>query len=120
MNSVMHSPAKPILHIMQSIEHAVFSVFDTKAIWQRIHIPASATRISQPVLVEVLEKAADDPSFIARLTEKGSQALSGYKLMPEEKAAIISGDIRWIEACVGPLTDRQKTWLMCRLEQENW
>ena len=120
MNSVMHLPTKPILHILQSMEHAVFSIFDINAIRQRIHVPAGAARMSQPILIEVLEKAADDPSFIARLTEKGSHALSRYKLRPEEKAAIISGDIRWIEANVGPLTDHQKTWLMCRLEQEKW
>ena len=120
MNSVMHLPAEQILHILQSMEHAVFSVFDINAIRQRIHMPAGVTKMSQPILIEVLEKAADDPSFIARLTDEGSRALSGYNLMPEEKVAIISGDIRWIEANVGPLTDHQKTWLMCRLEQENW
>ena len=120
MNSVMHSTIKPISHFMQSIEHAAFSVFDVKAIRQHIHMPVGAARMAQPVLIEVLDEAANDPSFIARLTDQGSKALSGYKLMPEEKAAIISGDIRWIEAHIGPLTDHQKIWLMCRLEQENW
>lgn len=120
MNSVMHLPAKPILHILQSMEHAVFSVFNINAIWQHMHVPVGAARMSQPILIEVLDKAADDPSFIARLTDQGSKALSRYKLMPEEKAAIISGDIKWIEANVGPLTDHQKTWLMCKLEQEKW
>ena len=119
MSGVVHSTIKPISHIMQSIEQA-FSVWDTVPIRQRLHLSAGEIGTSQPVLVDVLDAAADDPTFIARLTEEGAQALSNYKLTPEEKAAIISGDIKSIEATVGPLTDRQKIWLMCRLEQENW
>jgi hypothetical protein len=54
------------------------------------------------------------------LTHHGSEALDGYDLTASEKAALLSGDIRWIEAHVGKLTSRQKTWLYCRLEQEIW
>lgn len=119
MSTVVHSTTKPISHLMHSIEHAV-SVFDNATIQHCLHWLVNETEISHPILIEVLEKAADDPAFIARLTETGSQALSMYNLNPEEKGAIISGDIKWIETCVGPLTDRQKTWLMCRLQQEIW
>jgi hypothetical protein len=71
-------------------------------------------------VLEVLERAAADDGFIAQLTYHGSEALEGYALTAEEQAALLSGDIRWIEAHVGKLTSRQKTWLYRRLEQEIW
>jgi len=71
-------------------------------------------------LRRVLERAADDPGFIAQLTEQGSKALAGYNLTFEEKAALLCGDIRWIEARLGKLNKRLSTWLWCRLQQEIW
>lgn len=71
-------------------------------------------------LRRVLERAADDPGFIAQLTEQGSKALADYDLTFEEKAALLSGDIRWIEAHLGKLDKRLSTWLWCRLQQEIW
>jgi len=54
------------------------------------------------------------------LTEQGSKALAGYNLTFEEKAALLCGDIRWIEARLGKLNKRLSTWLCCRLQQEIW
>jgi hypothetical protein len=71
-------------------------------------------------IVTVLERAADDPAFIAQLTYQGSKTLQGYDLTSEEKAALLSGDINWIEAHVGKLDERLSTWLECRLQQEIW
>ncbi len=68
----------------------------------------------------VLERAAEDSEFIDKLTREGSLALAKYELSWEEKAALVSGDVRWIESRVGTLTERQKTWLNCRLQQERW
>jgi hypothetical protein len=59
-------------------------------------------------------------TFIAALTHGGSEALEGYHLTAEAKAALLSGDIRWIEANVGKLSKRRQTWLWCRLGQEIW
>ncbi len=120
MNNVMHLTLKPASHAVQGIEQAVISILDIKTILRRIYIPVDKTKTSQSVLTEVLGDIADDPSLIAHLSGKGSQALSRYKLTLAEKAAIVSGDIGWIEAHVGLLTEHQKTWLKCRLEQENW
>ncbi|MFC1671584.1 response regulator [Planctomycetota bacterium] len=75
---------------------------------------------NRETILDILEKAACNPDFIVRLTEEGSKALDEYNLSWEEKAALISGDIRWIEDHVGKLNDRQKTWLNCRLQQEIW
>lgn len=71
-------------------------------------------------VVKVLERAAKDPRFIAELTHNGSQALRSYDLTSEEKAALMSGDIKWIERHVGRLSKRQRKWLDCRLQQEIW
>jgi len=116
----MHLTPKPALHAMQGIEHAIVSIFNVKPILQRINTPINKAKTSRPILVEVLDDIADNPSLIARLSSKGSQALSRYNLTLVEKAAIISGDIGWIESHVGLLTEHQKKWLKCRLEQENW
>jgi hypothetical protein len=71
-------------------------------------------------LLEVLERAAEDDHFIAQLTHGGSEALQGYDLTWREQAALLSGDVRWIEARLGKLDARLRTWLDCRLQQEIW
>lgn len=71
-------------------------------------------------LTRVLDRAADDDGFITELTYRGSEALRSYDLTVEEKAALLSGDIGWIESRVGNLNTRQRAWLECRLQQEIW
>ncbi|MGD8595920.1 MAG: hypothetical protein PVJ26_02770 [Anaerolineae bacterium] len=71
-------------------------------------------------ILRVLDRAAQDNSFIAELTYRGSKALEGYKLTLKAKAALLSGDIRWIEARVGKLDAQLRTRLDCRLQQEIW
>lgn len=68
----------------------------------------------------VLERAAADRAFIAELTYHGSEALSAYPLSWEAKAALVSGDVQWVEAKLGKLDARLRTWLDCRLQQEIW
>jgi hypothetical protein len=71
-------------------------------------------------ILKALTKAARDDRFVARLATEGSEALRDYDLTMAAKAALISGDIRWIEARVGRLDAPLRTWLDCRLQQENW
>jgi hypothetical protein len=54
------------------------------------------------------------------LTHGGSEALEDYDLSAEAKAALLSGDIGWVEKHVGELDAHLSTWLWCRLEQEIW
>jgi hypothetical protein len=77
-------------------------------------------QVTRSALVQVLERAADEPAFIAQLTKQGSLALKGYRLSQEEKAALASGDIGWLEARLGKLDGRLRTWPDCRLQQEIW
>ncbi len=71
-------------------------------------------------ILRVLERAAVDNKFIAQLTNHGSKALQKYRLSRQAKAALVSGDIRWVEGRVGKLNALQRTWLDCRLQQEIW
>lgn len=71
-------------------------------------------------LISVLAKARDDNKFLAKLAENPSQALKAYNLAPEAKAALESGDVRWLESRVGTLDEPLRTWLTSRLSQEKW
>ena len=71
-------------------------------------------------LLSLLSKARDDSNFLSRLAENPDQAFKGYNLTPEEKAALLSGDIRWIESRLGVLDEPLRTWLTARLAQEKW
>lgn len=79
-----------------------------------------AGEVNATEILRVLDRAAEDDDFIVQLTYHGSKALQGYNLTNQEKAALLSGDIGWIEARVGKLDARLRTWLDCRLQQEIW
>ncbi len=71
-------------------------------------------------LISVLARARDDSAFLTKLLDNPDKALRGYKLSPEAKAALESGDIRWLESRVGVLDEPLRTWLSSRLAQEKW
>jgi len=71
-------------------------------------------------LIAVLAKARDDNAFLARLSENPDKALQGYGLSNEAKAALASGDLRWLESRMGFLDEPLRTWLTSRLSQEKW
>lgn len=72
-------------------------------------------------LLAVLERAANESEFLARLAEDPHEALGEYySLTAEERAALASGDIKKIESWVGKLDKKLATWLWCRLSQEKW
>jgi hypothetical protein len=76
--------------------------------------------VNKEEILRVLVRAAEDNRFIAHLIDDGDKALEPYGLNWREKAALLSGDIRWIETCLGKLNARLRTWLDCRLQQECW
>jgi len=78
------------------------------------------TPSGKEAILAVLEKAADDHKFLARLAENPAKVLDEYNLTSEEKAALASGDLRRIESWVGKLDKRLSTWIWCRLQQEKW
>jgi len=87
------------------------------------------TKLEEPAMLDrggkallaVLAKARDDSSFLAKLAEDPTEVLKDYdNLTTEEKAALSSGDIRWIESKIGTLDEPLRTWLTARLTQEKW
>ena len=71
-------------------------------------------------LLAVLSRASTDSKFMARLSQNPDEALQEYKLTNEEKSALASGDIKWIESKLGTLSEPLRTWLNARLAQEKW
>ena len=76
--------------------------------------------IQKREVLGVLSRTAEDRDFWADLMENGSLALADYELSSEAKAAISSGDLKWINANVGELTQKQLMFIYKRLEREAW
>jgi DNA-binding NtrC family response regulator len=76
--------------------------------------------INKETIIAVLNRAAEDNAFIGKLSDLGSEALKEYDLAPDEAAALVSGDVSWLERHVVKLEGKLNTWLECRLQQERW
>jgi DNA-binding response OmpR family regulator len=76
--------------------------------------------IQKRQVTQVLNRTTEDRDFWRELMEKGSEALEGYQLSLEAKAAIVSGDLKWINEHVGELTQKQLMFIYKRLEREAW
>ncbi len=68
----------------------------------------------------ILARARDDAHFLTQLTDSPHEALKDYSLSPEAKAALLGGDLRWLESRIGTLDEPLRTWLTSRLSQEKW
>lgn len=71
-------------------------------------------------ILGVLARAAGDPRFAASLLQHGSKTLAEYSLSTPAKAALVSGDLKWLEEKVGKLTPELRSWVDCRLQCEAW
>ena len=76
--------------------------------------------IQKREVIRVLNRTAEDDIFWNDLMEVGSEALEEYKLSTEAKAAIVSGDLKWINEHIGELTQKQLMFIYRRLEREAW
>ncbi|MEE4261246.1 MAG: response regulator [Desulfobacteraceae bacterium] len=76
--------------------------------------------IQKREVLGVLSRTAEDADFWSDLMENGSPALTDYQLSSEAKAAITSGDLKWINENVGELTQKQLMFIYKRLEREAW
>ncbi|MBN2125641.1 MAG: response regulator [Deltaproteobacteria bacterium] len=76
--------------------------------------------IQKREVTRVLNRTSEDPRFWRELMEEGSVALEEYRLSNEAKAAIVSGDLKWINEHVGELTQKQLMFIYKRLEREAW
>jgi formate transporter len=104
------APAKPTEPVPSQLEELISN---------KLKEPAALDTGGKAILA-VLSKARDDTNFLARLAEDPEKTLKDYDLTSEEKAALASGDIRWIESKLGTLDKPLRTWLTARLAQEKW
>ena len=83
--------------------------------------PPETQKIVHPdEMRRVLMLASTDETFRRSLMQNGADALDDCQLTGPEKLAVITGDIAWIEAHMGPLPKEQKKWLEARLSAEVW
>ena len=78
--------------------------------------------MSKEAVLTVLERAAEDMGFFSQLAQDYATALKEYELTSEERVALATGDVRWIESHIGAKVDER---LMTRvfiplLSREQW
>ncbi|HMA66494.1 MAG TPA: response regulator [Desulfosalsimonadaceae bacterium] len=76
--------------------------------------------IEKQEVMRVLNRTSEDKRFWQQLFKDGSAALKDYKLSSEAKAAILSGDLGWLNANIGELTQKQLMFIYKQLEKEVW
>ncbi len=81
---------------------------------------AEKNLIQKREVIQALNRTAEDWDFWRDLMENGSKALENYDLSLEAKAAVASGDLKWINENVGELTQKQLMFIYKRLEREAW
>ena len=80
----------------------------------------SQALIEKREVMRVLNRASEDQEFWTALMEQGGNVLGDYQLSMAAKAAIASGDLGWINANIGELTQKQLMFIYKRLEREAW
>jgi ActR/RegA family two-component response regulator len=76
--------------------------------------------IQREEVLRVLDRTFQDKDFWRELAENGSQALKDYQVSSEAKAAIVFGDLNWIQKNIGRLSEKQLAFIHKRLEREVW
>jgi DNA-binding response OmpR family regulator len=80
----------------------------------------AAELIQKREVMRVLTRTTEDKGFWRDLLEPGSEVLEEYQLSSEAKAAILFGDLMWLNDHVGGLTQKQLMFIYRRLEREAW
>ncbi|MBM4287422.1 MAG: response regulator [Deltaproteobacteria bacterium] len=78
----------------------------------------TALLLQKREVFRVLNRTADDKSFWQDLMDMRLEALDHYKLSPEARTAILTGDLRWINDNVGELTQKQLRFIFQRQQNE--
>ncbi len=76
--------------------------------------------IHKDEIMKVLERASNDMEFVGQLFYNGAEALEEYTLTLNEKLAILTGDVAWLESYLGKLDNSKRKWLEQRLSCEAW
>jgi len=78
--------------------------------------------MSKDIVLAVLERATEDITFYGQLAEDYAKALQNFDLTQEERTAIATGDVRWIESHIGRKLDERimSKVLIPLLSREKW
>jgi DNA-binding NtrC family response regulator len=79
--------------------------------------PEEQTLIHRDEFFKVLQRGAKDKQFAQSVYASGADALEEYNLTSQEKLAIITADINWIEDQMGTLSIDQKQWMIQSLKK---
>lgn len=82
--------------------------------------PEEAALIQKREVMAVLNRTAEDRDFWRALMQEGSKALEDYPISMQAKAAIVSGDLKWINENIGELTQKQLMFIYKAVEREAW
>ena len=74
--------------------------------------PANEETIHREEFLKVIKRGSTDHKFAQGVYSVGAAALEDYKLSSQEKLAIVTSDIDWIEDQIGTLTHNQKQWMI--------
>jgi DNA-binding NtrC family response regulator len=77
-----------------------------------VRAPEEQTIIHRDEFFKVLQKGAKDSQFAQSVFATGAAALEGFDLTAQEKLAILTADINWIEDQMGTLSLDQKQWMI--------
>ncbi len=105
------------------IKTAVYDVFRTRNQGSRekfLNETKEGRLIQKREVLKVLDRTAMDWGFWKELSDDPSNVLVDYQLSSAAKAAIMSGDLHWINEHVGELTQKQLMFIYKRLEREVW
>lgn len=78
--------------------------------------------MSREAMLQVLERAADDITFYSQLVENPEAALKDFDLTSEERAALCSADVGFIESRIGRKLERRvmERVIIPLLSRERW
>jgi ActR/RegA family two-component response regulator len=108
--------------IKTAIDNALKSLEETSSPASTVEPPATEEDIliQKREVIQVLNRTWEDSTFWTDLMDQGARALTAYHLSSAAKAAITSGDLKWINENVGELTQKQLMFIYKRLEREAW
>ena len=85
-------------------------------------VEAGGKGMSREELLAVLDRAARDISYYSLLAKDPDQAVRDYELTEDERAALASIDVRWIETHIGSKLDERfmTDVIVPLLSREKW
>lgn len=78
--------------------------------------------MSKEAVLAILEKAVEDIDIFGKLVQDHSSTLKEYDLNKDERIAVITGDVHWIESYLGRKLDERfmSRFFIPLLSRDKW